>query len=237
MSTTAAKLSVREKVGYSLGDLAANLIFQTLITFLTFFYTDVYRIPAAYRGTDHLCGRDGRRPSCSRPIIGLLADRTQTRWGKFRPWILWTSVPFGVLALLAFSTPDLGEQRQGLLCAADLHPAGARIRRQQSAVCRIERRADRQHGRAQQPVCVPLRGGDGGAVHHPGAAVAAGADPGRRRQGGGLRQHDDVVRDRRHGVLPDHVRHDAGARRARPPSRSRASPRTCATCCATGRGW
>ena len=44
------------------------------------------------------------------PIVGLFADRTNTRWGKFRPWILWTAIPFGVLSLLAFSTPDLGEQ-------------------------------------------------------------------------------------------------------------------------------
>src|SRR5690606_9225984 len=43
------------------------------------------------------------------PVMGIIADRTNTRWGKFRPWVLWTSVPFGALALLAFSTPDLSE--------------------------------------------------------------------------------------------------------------------------------
>ena len=108
MSTTAAKLSVREKVGYSLGDLAANLIFQTLVTFLTFFYTDVFGIPAASASVVTFAG--GMVAAFFGPIMGLIADRTQTRWGKFRPWILWTSVPFGVVALLAFSTPDLGEQ-------------------------------------------------------------------------------------------------------------------------------
>jgi Na+/melibiose symporter-like transporter len=102
------QLSVREKVGYSLGDLAANLIFQTLVTFLTFFYTDVFGIPAAAAGVVTFTG--GIVAAFFGPVMGLIADRTRTRWGKFRPWILWTSVPFGVVALLAFSTPDLGPQ-------------------------------------------------------------------------------------------------------------------------------
>jgi len=109
MSSSAETLSVREKIGYSLGDLAANLIFQTLVTFLAFFYTDVFRIPAGTAATIIFVG--GMLGAfVFTPAIGLIADRTVTRWGKFRPWILWTSVPFGVLALLAFSTPDLGER-------------------------------------------------------------------------------------------------------------------------------
>lgn len=109
MHSTSEKLSVLEKVGYSLGDLAANLIFQTLVTFLAFFYTDVFRIPAGTAGTIiFVVGLLGA--FVFTPLIGIAADRTRTRWGKFRPWILWTAVPFGVLALLAFSTPDLGER-------------------------------------------------------------------------------------------------------------------------------
>lgn len=109
MHSTSEKLSVMEKVGYSLGDLAANLIFQTLVTFLAFFYTDVYRIPAGTAATIiFVVGLLGA--FVFTPIIGILADRTSSRWGKFRPWILWTSIPFGVLSLLAFSTPDLGAQ-------------------------------------------------------------------------------------------------------------------------------
>jgi len=102
-------LSVREKLGYSLGDLAANLIFQTLITYLAFFYTDVYRLPPATAATIiFVIGLLGA--FVFTPLIGIAADRTATRWGKFRPWILWTAVPFGVLSLLAFSTPQLGAQ-------------------------------------------------------------------------------------------------------------------------------
>jgi GPH family glycoside/pentoside/hexuronide:cation symporter len=108
MSRTLETLSVTEKVGYSLGDLAANLIFQTLITYLAFFYTDVYRIPAATAATIIFSvGMLGA--FVFTPLVGILADRTRTRWGKFRPWILWTSIPFGVLALLAFSTPDFSD--------------------------------------------------------------------------------------------------------------------------------
>ncbi|MDR0184072.1 MFS transporter [Lysobacter arvi] len=106
MNSTSEQLSVTEKIGYSLGDLAANLIFQTLVTFLAFFYTDVYRIPAATAATIIFIGGI-LGAFVFTPIVGIAADRTNTRWGKFRPWILWTAVPFGVFSLLAFSTPDL----------------------------------------------------------------------------------------------------------------------------------
>ncbi len=108
MQTAVQKLSVTEKIGYSLGDLAANLIFQTLMTFLAFFYTDVYQIPPGAAATIIFIG--GLIGACFNPIMGIIADRTQSRWGKFRPWILWTSVPFGVIALLAFSTPDFSPE-------------------------------------------------------------------------------------------------------------------------------
>jgi GPH family glycoside/pentoside/hexuronide:cation symporter len=106
MNTTASqKLSVLEKIGYSLGDLAANLVFQTLVTYLAYFYTDIYGLKtndaSAIILIVGLIAAFGFNP-----IIGAIADRTVSRWGKFRPWILWTAVPLGVIALLAFSTPD-----------------------------------------------------------------------------------------------------------------------------------
>jgi glycoside/pentoside/hexuronide:cation symporter, GPH family len=101
---TVQRLSVFEKVGYSLGDLAANLVFQTLVTYLAYFYTDIYGLKttdaSAIILTVGLIAAFGFNP-----IIGALADRTYSRWGKFRPWILWTAIPLGVVALLAFSTP------------------------------------------------------------------------------------------------------------------------------------
>lgn len=108
MTDSNVKLSVWEKIGYSLGDLSANLIFQTLMTFLAFFYTDVYKIPPTAASAIIFTG--GMIGAFFNPIMGAIADRTQTRWGKFRPWILWTAVPFGIMAILAFSTPDFGEK-------------------------------------------------------------------------------------------------------------------------------
>jgi Na+/melibiose symporter-like transporter len=105
MNVKPQKLSVVEKIGYSLGDLAANLVFQTLMTYLAYFYTDIYGLEANHASviilSVGLVAAFGFNP-----IIGAIADRTTSRWGKFRPWILWTSVPLGVVALLAFSTPD-----------------------------------------------------------------------------------------------------------------------------------
>ena len=106
MNSSSQKISVVEKIGYSLGDLSANLIFQTLMTFIAFFYTDVYKIPPAAASAIIFTG--GMLGACFNPIMGIIADRTTTRWGKFRPWILWTALPFGAMAILTFSTPDFG---------------------------------------------------------------------------------------------------------------------------------
>ena len=105
MDLNSQKISVFEKVGYSLGDLAANLVFQTLITYLAYFYTDIYGLKSTDASIIMLTV--GLIAAfLFNPIIGVLADRTKTRWGKFRPWILYTAVPLGVVALLAFSTPN-----------------------------------------------------------------------------------------------------------------------------------
>ena len=106
MSKTSQKLSVLEKIGYGLGDFAANLIFQTLLTFLAFFYTDVYKIPAGTASIIIFVG--GFIGAFFNIIMGVIADRTRTRWGKFRPWILWTAVPFGIASVLSFLTPAFG---------------------------------------------------------------------------------------------------------------------------------
>ena len=105
MKSIAEKLSITEKIGYSLGDLAANLVFQTLMTYLAYFYTDIYGLQADDAtaimfvvGTIAAFGFN--------PILGAIADRTKSKWGKFRPWILWTAVPLGVISVLAFTTPD-----------------------------------------------------------------------------------------------------------------------------------
>lgn len=99
------KISLKEKIGYSLGDLSANLVFQTLVTYLAYFYTDIYGLET--NDASLIIFVVGMIAAFAfNPIVGALADRTRSKWGKFRPWILFTSIPLGVVALLAFSTPN-----------------------------------------------------------------------------------------------------------------------------------
>src|SRR6266566_2262001 len=105
MPQDTSKITVKEKVGYAFGDVAANFVFQTMLVFQLAFYTDTFGITAAAAGTLFLVVRVW--DAVFDPIMGVVANRTNTRWGKFRPWILWTAVPFGVIAFLAFTTPDL----------------------------------------------------------------------------------------------------------------------------------
>lgn len=100
-----SKLSIKEKVGYALGDTAANFVFQTMVILQLAFYTDTFGITAAAAGTLFLVVRVW--DAVFDPMMGVIADRTKTRWGKFRPWILWTAIPFGLMAFLTFTTPDL----------------------------------------------------------------------------------------------------------------------------------
>jgi GPH family glycoside/pentoside/hexuronide:cation symporter len=99
------RLSFVEKAGYSLGDAAANFVFMTMILFQLTFYTDTLGITAAAAGTLLLVGR--LWDAFFDPLMGVLADRTKTRWGKFRPWVLWTAVPWGIVMILAFTVPEL----------------------------------------------------------------------------------------------------------------------------------
>jgi glycoside/pentoside/hexuronide:cation symporter, GPH family len=96
---------VREKIGYALGDTAANFVWRAAIVFFPFFLTNAAGIEAAAVGMLLLVCRvwDG----VSDLAMGAVADRTRTRWGKFRPWLVWTAVPFGVMGVLTFTAPDL----------------------------------------------------------------------------------------------------------------------------------
>jgi len=100
------KLSVLEKAGYSLGDGAANFVFMTMILFQLSFYTDTMGIAAATAGTLLLVGR--LWDAFFDPMIGVLADRTNTRWGKFRPWVIGTAIPWAVVMVLAYTVPGWG---------------------------------------------------------------------------------------------------------------------------------
>jgi GPH family glycoside/pentoside/hexuronide:cation symporter len=101
-----AGLTVKEKLGYGLGDTASHFVWDMVGFWLLFFYTDVYKIPAAAAGTIMLIARFWDMGID--PVIGLISDRTRTRWGKFRPYILFGALPYAVLAVLTFTTPDFG---------------------------------------------------------------------------------------------------------------------------------
>ncbi len=99
------KLSLKEKIGYGMGDAGSCMIWSVLALYLTWFYTDVYGLDPAIVGTLFLVIRVF--DAFSDPVMGAICDRTRTRWGKFRPWILWMAVPFGLGAVLMFTTPEL----------------------------------------------------------------------------------------------------------------------------------
>ena len=107
MEINSERLSVKEKIGYSFGDGAANFVFQTMLMFQLAFYTDVYGLAAGAAGTLLLVGRVW--DALFDPFMGIIADRTNTKWGKFRPWILWSAIPFAIIFFLAFTTPNFGE--------------------------------------------------------------------------------------------------------------------------------
>ena len=101
------KLAVSEKFGYGLGDLASNIVFQVVINFMMYFYTDVFGIGAAAVGTLMLVVR--LFDAVTDPLMGGIADRTNTRWGRYRPYLVWIAIPYGILAVMTFTTPDLSD--------------------------------------------------------------------------------------------------------------------------------
>ena len=104
MSDNPQKLSFIEKAGYSAGDAAANFVFMTMVLFQLNFYTDVFGLTASAAAAILLWPR--LWDAVFDPIMGVLADRTDTRWGKFRPWVIWTAIPWAVVMVLAYTTPD-----------------------------------------------------------------------------------------------------------------------------------
>lgn len=102
-----AKIKLPEKVGYALGDTASVLYFHTFSQFLMYFYTDVFGVSAVAVGTMFLITRFF--DAAIDPFIGMLCDRTRSKYGKFRPWLLWGIVPYMVMGVLTFTVPGLDE--------------------------------------------------------------------------------------------------------------------------------
>lgn len=105
MAEGTERLKFTEKLGYGLGDTASNFYFQVFNIFLLYYYTDIFGLSAAAVGTMFIVTKIV--DAASDPIMGLIADRTETRWGKFRPYILWGAIPYAVLGYAMFASPDL----------------------------------------------------------------------------------------------------------------------------------
>ena len=100
------RLKTREYIGYALGDTASNFFFQTFNIFLTYYYVDVWGIPATALLWMYPIIR--LFDALNDPVMGLIADRTKSRWGKFRPYLLWGAIPYGICGYLMFAGPDYG---------------------------------------------------------------------------------------------------------------------------------
>ena len=98
-------IKFKEKIGYGFGDMASSMFWKLFGSYLMIFYTDVFGLSATVVGTMFLVTRIW--DSAFDPIVGVIADRTHSRWGKFRPYLLYLAVPFAIIGVLTFMTPDL----------------------------------------------------------------------------------------------------------------------------------
>ncbi|GHT75051.1 MFS transporter [Bacteroidia bacterium] len=103
----AQTITLKDKVGYGFGDMASSMFWKIFGMYLLFFYTDVFGIPAAAAGTMFLISR--LFDSFFDVIVGMVADRTKTRWGRYRPYLLWFAIPFAVMGVITFFVPDFAQ--------------------------------------------------------------------------------------------------------------------------------
>lgn len=104
---THAPLRFKEKLGYGLGDAASNFFFQVFNIFLLYYYTDIVGLSPAAVGTMFIATK--AVDAVSDPVMGIIADRTNTRWGKFRPYLLWGAIPYGICGIAMFVNPDFDD--------------------------------------------------------------------------------------------------------------------------------
>ena len=106
MNSLSNSVTLKEKIGYGFGDMASSMFWKIFGMYSLFFYTDVFGIAAAAAGTMFLVAR--LWDSFFDLGVGIVADRTRTRWGKYRPYLLWFAIPFAVMGVITFFVPNFG---------------------------------------------------------------------------------------------------------------------------------
>ena len=150
------KLSFKEKIGYGLGDTASNLYWKLFENFQLIFYTDVFGISAAAAATMFFVTK--LWDAMNDPLVGFLADRTKTAWGRFRPYLIWGSVPFAVTGILTFYTPDFSPTGKLVYAYHHLYSGVHGVHRDQYSLRRVDGSHLAQlagtYNRFDIPICV-----------------------------------------------------------------------------------
>lgn len=110
-----SRLTFMEKIGYGFGDAASHIVFDNVMLYMMFFFTDIVGLPAAFIGTMFLLSRC--LDAVADPVMGHLADRTRTRWGQFRPFILFGAIPFSIMCVLVYTVPPFDLQGKMIYAA------------------------------------------------------------------------------------------------------------------------
>lgn len=152
-----SKLSVKEKIGYGMGDAGCNIIFGAIMLFVNYFYTDIFGLAPALVGVLLLSVRV--IDAVTDPIMGAMADRTRSKYGRFRPWLLWMAFPYALFSVLMFYHPRVDVQQQSYLCVCHLLPAVYHLHGDQYSLLLTRQRHHQRPERACRLSILPLCAG------------------------------------------------------------------------------
>ena len=151
-------ISFKEKFSYGLGDASANIFMGMTMMFLTIYYTDVFRLNPVTMGTLFLITRV--MDAISDPLIGMFADKTKHRYGRYRPWLLWFAIPYGLSCAAVFFSPELPDSTEDAVRLRHLHLPGSDLLAGRGALRVVAGRHLERPRRADIDQLHPLRPGE-----------------------------------------------------------------------------